>query len=153
MGCSKEENINYMNLPPLIMPESLKPSVPKKYLLRYPREYERAMKVIGRKEWITLKKKLSSPDAEKVVIALNTYVDTILATNKTVQKYDELDVQSFLDTKDKTTLRERLDTIRSLRVELRYAHNALIVTRYDLMALLVGKEHLCFEPPLYDSDE
>jgi len=142
-----------MNLPSLIMPESLKPSVTKKYILRYPREYHRAMKVIGRKEWITLKKKLSSPDAEKVVIALNTYIATILETKKTVQKYDDLEVSSFLDTKDTTVLKERLDMIKSLRVECRYAHNALIVTRYELMGMLVGKEHLCFEQPLYDSDE
>lgn len=141
-----------MNLPALFMPESLNPSVSKKYLLRYPHEYQRTMKVTGRKEWITLKKKLSCPDAETVVTALNLYICAILAARMALQTFKVFYFKSFPATCDMAILKERWDTIARLRRACVDANRAQVKTRYDLMVLLVGKEHLCAEPS-YDQCE
>jgi len=141
-----------MNLPALLNPESLKPSLLKKYVLRYPREYQRAMKVTGRKEWITLKKKLSGPDAETVVTALNLYICAILGARMALQKFKVFYFQSFPSTCDMAILKERWDTVSCLRRACVDANRVQVKTRYDLMVLLVGKEHLCAEPS-YDQCE
>jgi len=148
-----------MELPPLLNPECLKPSETNLPDVRYPSDYYRAMAVMGRKEWPTLKNKLSSPDADKVRVALNAYVDAILTYQTAVETHDAFDCRVWPATNDMKVLEKRWDEMNRLRTETRYAMRVKSITRYDLMELLVGKENLCLERPEYsdtdydDSDE
>ena len=47
-----------------------------KPILRYPGKYKEAIRVLNMSEWPMLKKHLSTPDAEKVVVSLNTFLAT-----------------------------------------------------------------------------
>lgn len=127
-----------------------KPSAPG--LLRYPVEYQNALSVLGRKEWPALKNKLSSADADQVVIALNAFVDAIVANKAAIENHDDFDCQRFPSTNDMTILTERWNEMNRLRRECRYARREQRLTRYNLMALLVGKENLCVDDD-YDDDE
>jgi hypothetical protein len=44
-------------------------------LLRFPREYKEVLQVIGQQEWPELKAKLSTNDAEQVIVYLRSYLD------------------------------------------------------------------------------
>ena len=141
-----------MELPALLNPDGLM-SIENNVALRYPRDYTRAMTVLGRKEWITLKKKLSSPDADEVVVALNNYITTILEDRAAIEAHDAFDCRILPNTRDMTILQHRWDEMNRLRREARCAMRNKSIARYRLMELLVGKENICFEPPHYsDSD-
>jgi hypothetical protein len=43
-------------------------------ILRYPKEYQEAMRLIGVKSWTALKETLSSKDADKIVEHVNAYI-------------------------------------------------------------------------------
>lgn len=148
-----------MALPPLLNPDTLKPCETKMLPLRYPSDYQRAMVVMGRKEWPTLKKKLSSNEADKVVVALNAYITAILNNRDAIENHDAFDCRIWPNTTDMTILQTRWDEMNRLRREARCAMRVQNITRYDLMVLLVGKENLAFERPDFsdtdydDSDE
>jgi len=140
-----------MSLPPLLNPDCLKPSPKTETPLRYPSDYQRAMAVMGRKEWPTLKKKLSCDGADKVVVALNAYVRAILVNKTAIELQDAFDRRNFPATSDTAILQARWTEVSQLRSEGRYAMRAQSIARYDLMELLVGKENLCVERP-HESD-
>ncbi len=50
-----------------------------KPLLRYPVEYKEALCLLEKKEWSELKTKLSSSEADEVVLLLKTYMDACKA--------------------------------------------------------------------------
>jgi hypothetical protein len=140
-----------MSLPPILNPDGLKPQPETESPLRYPSDYQRAMTVIGRKEWPTLKKKLSCDGADKVVVALNAYIRAILVNKTAIELHDAFDRRNFPATSDMTILEARWAEMSRLRSEGRYAMRAQSIARYDLMELLVGKENLCVERP-HESD-
>ncbi len=132
--------IPLMELPPISTPCATGP-------LRYPSDYQRAMTVLGRKDWPTLKNRLSCDGADQVVAALNAYVAAFVANQEAIDTHDAFDCQFFPSTDDRKVLEQRWDNIDKLRRACRYALRDQRLTRYDLMALLVGKENLCFERP------
>ena len=147
-----------MALPALLNPDGLVSSEPV-LTLRYPNEYKRAMAILGRKEWPTLQKKLSSNEADQVVVALDRYVFSVSANKRAIQNHDAFDCHIWPKTSDMTILKERWDEMNRLRREARWAMRDQSLNRYDLMAILVGKENLCFkrpdteDPDYDDSDE
>ena len=44
-------------------------------LLRYPREYHEAIRAMGIRQWDRLKEKLSSQDAERVIVYVRAYLE------------------------------------------------------------------------------
>jgi hypothetical protein len=140
-----------MALPALLNPHGLVSTETEPEMLRYPSDYQRAMTVLGRKEWPMLKKRLSSPDAAEVVVALNAYIGAILANQMAIESHDVFDGRIWPNTRDMTVLQERWDEMNRLRREARYAMRIQSIKRYDLMAVLVGKENLCVERP-HESD-
>ena len=142
-----------MSLPPLLNPDKLVPNTVNPMPLRYPSDYHRAMVVLGRKEWPTLKKRLSSPDAAIVVVALNAYIGAILTNKSAIEAHDAFDSRIWPNTRDMNVLQERWDEMNRLRREARYAMRVQSIKRYDLMALLVGKENLCVERPNTDDSD
>lgn len=141
-----------MALPALLNPDGLVSSEPEPETLRYPNEYKRALNVLGRKEWPTLKKKLSSPDADQVVVALNDYICAVLTNKRAIQEHDAFDCRVFPKTNNMTILQNRWDKMGQLRQEARYAMRDQSIKRYDLMVLLVGKENLLKRPNVEDPD-
>jgi len=114
--------------------------------LRYPSDYQRALTVLGRTDWPTLKNRLSCDGADKVLVALNAYVAAVVANQEAIETHDAFDCHAP-STNDMKVLEKRWDTMDKLRRKCRYALRDQRLTRYDLMVLLVGKENLCFERP------
>ena len=115
--------------------------------LRYPSDYQRALTVLCRSDWPILKNRLSCDGADQVLIALNVYVAAVIANQDAIEEHDAFDCQVFPSTNDMKILEKRWNKMNTLRNACRYALRDQRVARYDLMALLVGKENLCFERP------
>jgi hypothetical protein len=49
-----------------------------KPLLRYPREYKLALAATNRTSWYYLRKKLSSPEADQVIVLLRCYLESMV---------------------------------------------------------------------------
>ena len=114
--------------------------------LRYPSDYQCALTVLRRNDWPTLKSRLSCDGADQVLVALNAYVAAVISNQDAIEAHDAFDCQVFPVTNDMNLLEKRWNKMAQLRTACRYALRDQRVTRYDLMALLVGKENL-FERP------
>ena len=110
------------------------------------RDYQRALTVLGRNDWPTLKNRLSCDGADQVLVALNAYVAAVIANQDAIEEHDAFDCQVFPRTNDMKILEKRWDKMGQLRSACQVALRDQRVTRYDLMALLVGKENI-FERP------
>ena len=57
-------------------------------LFRFPKEYKEAMRILNHTEWPSLKKKLSTKDADQVLLSLNTYTQAVVAKRNADDEYE-----------------------------------------------------------------
>jgi hypothetical protein len=90
-----------------------------KPLLRYPAEYKEALCLLEKKEWSELKSKLSSSEADEVVLLLKIYMDACKARSICEEEFirmDDIISEEFNDEKIKVIETGKWEEYKRLNV-------------------------------------